>query len=68
MLRRKESLEKTDAGLPRRNGGHPKIFKAVQEETKTAVETGLEELKATDMKVNPEEIEVVEERQNVPNE
>jgi hypothetical protein len=32
------------------------------------VETGLEEVKATDVEANPEDIEAIAERQKVPNE
>jgi hypothetical protein len=43
-------------------------MKDAPEEIKTAVETGLEEVKATNLEANPEEIETIPERQKVPNE
>jgi hypothetical protein len=42
--------------------------KAVLEEMKTAVETGLEEAKSTDLEETPEETEAVVERQKGPKE
>jgi hypothetical protein len=37
LVRRKVGLAKTGAGLSRKGEGHPRITKAVQEETNTAV-------------------------------
>jgi hypothetical protein len=42
-------------------------MKAILEEIKIVMETGLEEVKAMDLEANPEEIDAVAEHQEVPN-